>query len=428
MKRRRTAAAGLLIGLLVGLLGIAGCRNTATSEGSIPTATAEQTERFVREIRAEGTLQAVQATSVSPPPGTRRPMRIGWMADDGARVEEGDVIVRLDATDLQRELADSKDDIRSNDRRIDKVDVERSANRSARDATVALSELEMKTAREFKSDDIDIFSRIEIAQSEIDIELSEARASHARTVKGIEGKVSASQLQLHRIAKDQARRQVERAQEALAKLEVRAPHAGVLVLHRNWKGDTAKVGDTVWPGQKLAELPLVAELEAKLFVLEADAGALAEGVPADVYVASKPTQRHGGSIKRVDTLAQPRHPDVPINYFGVTVALERTDPQSMRVGQRVEAKLRVEASDAIVVPRQSVFEREGRRVVFRKSGTGFDEVEVELGAASAGRVVITSGLEAGDEVALRDPAKNAGELLSVPDPLGDSPPAEAKTP
>jgi HlyD family secretion protein len=120
-------------------------------------------------------------------------------------------------------------------------------------------------------------------------------------------------------------------------------------------------------------------------------------------------------VQRIDTLAQPRHPEVPVHYFGITLALEKTDVERMRVGQRVRATVRVERPAAIVVPRQAVFDREGRTVVYRRSGTGFEPVDVVLGPASAGRVVVESGIAEGDEIALRDPEKAASELLSDTD-------------
>jgi hypothetical protein len=194
---------------------------------------------------------------------------------------------------------------------------------------------------------------------------------------------------------------------------VTAPNSGVFVLQRHWNGEPLRVGDTVWSGQTLAELPHVDALQAEVFVLEADAGSLAVGLAAEVIVEAQPGHTWGAKVQRVDTLAQPRHPEVPVHYFGVTLALDETDTELMRVGQRVRATVRIERPAAIVVPRQAVFDREGKTVVYRRSGAGFDPVEITLGPASAGRVVVESGLAEGDEIALRDPAKAAADLLAA---------------
>jgi HlyD family secretion protein len=68
-----------------------------------------------------------------------------------------------------------------------------------------------------------------------------------------------------------------------------------------------------------------------------------------------------------------------------------------------------ERRGALLVPRQAVFDREGRSVVFRRGARGFAPVEVKLGPATMGRVVVESGLAAGDVLALRDPTRPAGQ-------------------
>ena len=79
----------------------------------------------------------------------------------------------------------------------------------------------------------------------------------------------------------------------------------------------------------------------------------------------------------------------------------------MKPGQRVRAALvLVELDAAIIVPRQAVFEKEGKkfiyRVVYRQGGSGFEEVEVRLGPSSLGRVVLQDSISEGDAIALRD--------------------------
>ena len=86
------------------------------------------------------------------------------------------------------------------------------------------------------------------------------------------------------------------------------------------------------------------------------------------------------------------------------LALERTDPAVMRPGQTVRAEIILGRHDgAIAVPRQAVFERAGRSVVYRLQGRDFVEVEVSLGPSGPGRVLVTAGLDDGDVIALADP-------------------------
>lgn len=399
---------------LAALLAFA-CTRSPTAGDEVPTLTIAGTETFVRTVRADGILRAVEATPISAPQGADGPLKIAWLVADGTRVAEGDVVIRFDPSEMERRLADSKDDVSSTERQIGKVTVDGTASRNKRDKAADLAELETKVAKEFETTDEKILSRVEILEGAIDLEYAQAKAEHARTVKQVERSVSSSQLQLHSIEKAHHSKSVEHAEDSLDNLQVTAPHPGVFVLSRDWHGEPLRVGDTVWSGQTLAELPHVDALQAEVFVLEADAGSLAVGLAAEVVVEAQPGHTWNAKVQRIDTLAQPRHPEVPVHYFGVTLELERTDTERMRVGQRVRATVRVERPAAIVVPRQAVFDREGRTVVYRKSDGAFEPVEVVLGPASAGRVVVESGIAEGDEIALRDPQKAASELLADTD-------------
>ena len=99
-----------------------------------------------------------------------------------------------------------------------------------------------------------------------------------------------------------------------------------------------------------------------------------------------------------------------MRYFEATLSLAKTDPAVMKPGQRVRALLRLEEADGVLaVPRGAVFDRDGRRVVYKRQGGAFVPVEVTIGRQSVSRVVIDQGLAAGDVVALRDPtARRAG--------------------
>lgn len=398
--------------LLVAWLAATACEATGVDGTPVPVFEVQERDTFVRKVSAQGTLRAVEATPITAPPDAERPMKIAWVAADGSEVQQGEIVAKFDSTEMERELADSQDDVTSSRRKISKESGQSRLKQKKRDVTAELADVEATVAKEFEGGDEEILPRNDIIESTIDLELAEAKARHARRVKEIEKAVSSRQLDLLGIEQDQSARKVTQAEDGLAKLTVEAPHAGIVVLARNWRGETVRVGDTVWRGMKLAELPLVAVMEAEMYVLEADAGNLVEGLPADVVIEAHPETVHAAKVKRVDTLAQPRHPEVPVHYFGLTLELEKTDPKTMRVGQRVRATIRIEVPDAIVVPRQAIFDDEGKTFVWRETiGGAFEKVEVELGAASTGRVVVASGLEPGDRVALRDPTKAAGDLL-----------------
>jgi multidrug efflux pump subunit AcrA (membrane-fusion protein) len=164
-------------------------------------------------------------------------------------------------------------------------------------------------------------------------------------------------------------------------------------------------------------------MQARVYVLEADAGGLAPGQTAKVVVEAHPRIAYGAKIKKVDTLAKRRTGWIPVQYFGATLELDATDPSVMKPGQRVRAVLSLDARpDAVSIPRNAVFEKEGKKFVYKRMGAEFKPVDVTLGPAAVGRVVVEKGLEGGDEIALRDPTASPGDDEPLAASAGSGPP------
>ena len=408
MRRIRLVVGACVLLVLAVVLAALALARLGASVDDIPTAAATRGD-FVHRIWADGLVQAAEATPLGPPPMVRSQMRIAWLAQDGARVEPGDVVIRFDPTDLETRLLEGRTERATTDARIERTQVrEASAGKNLeRDADIAKVELDY--ARRFETKDPEVFSRVDIAKSEIDQKLAEARKDHAEDVKGIRSELAGVEIDLLGIERRKADLKIAQAEGDLAALEVKAPHAGIFTLKDQW-GQLPRVGAIVWGGNAVAELPRLDSLEAKVFVLEADAGGLKAGLPAVVLVDGRPAEPLAARVRTVDTLAQPKSFEAPVQYFGAVLDFDLDDTGTIKPGQRIEATILLdERKDAITVPRQAVFDKDGRSVVYVKNGSGFESRDVRLGPAGLGRQVIEDGIEPGALVALRDPTKKASD-------------------
>lgn len=405
MRRRSLAVvvAALLLALIVAV-GVTAFGPPRLSGGDgVPTYEVQR-RTFVRQVEADGALRAVTATPLGVPPSLRGVFRIAWLAPDGSRVEAGDPVVRFDPTEMEEQMITAQEDLSTNELRVDKTEAENEGQLAglARDAEMA--NLELESAREFQKKDELIYSRNEILESEIDQELAIRKKRHAEESKTTHRELSQTQLELLRIEGRQARQKIEEAQEGLDALVIRAPHDGLVVFQRDWRGNTPRVGDTVYRGNTLAEIPDLSEMEAEVFVLEADAGGLEEGQKARLILDAHPDQAYEAEVAWVDALAKPRRRNSPVQYFAVVLNLAKTDPERMKPGQRVRAVIELDrVDDALVIPRQAVFHAKGETVVFRQTGGGFEPAPVTLGTHGLGQVVVTEGLQEGERIALADP-------------------------
>ena len=409
-RRRSLGVAGVLA--LVALLG-AGLVRSIEPEA---VATFEvRPGRFVREVEATGTLKAVRATPVIVPLESGRAQKVAFLVKDGAHLAKGDTVVEFDPYDAEKEAADGQADLTAARAKIDKAKAEGTKNERSLGLDRDVAKEQLDRAETFKLTDEGLYSRHEIIESQLDRDLFSARADVAGRKLDASGKLSSAERQLGEIDASKAQLKVEVAEKGLRSLRIEAPHDGLFVLQRNWRGEVPFVGDTLWPGQKIAELPDLSQLEARVFVLEADGAGLKAGLPARLAIEGRPGEEHQATVAKVEPLAKTRDYQSPVKYFEATLSLARTDPSFMKPGQKVRAVVRLEEAEGVLaIPRGAVFEKDGKRVVYRREGGSFVPVEITIGRQSISRVVLDSGLAGGDVIALRDPtAKRAlGPSLS----------------
>ena len=403
--------------LLLPFLGAAAF--ACVSREEVPLHTVRR-ETFVREVQAEGFLRASTSTPVAVPHSPMGALKLVWIIDDGSPVRAGQVVARFDESAVARELLEGRIALSISDRKIEQRDVRKESSLANVERDRRLAALELEFARRFSQKDPEIFSRVEILESRIDERLAAEKVSNAAGRGETEAKLAESDVALLSIEKGVAAEKTARAREALEALEIRAPHDGILVLVRDWRGETAKPGVTTYSGEPIAEIPALDRMEAAVSVLEVDAGGLKERARAAVRIEGRAGETIAATVRRVDRMPKPRLRGDPVQYFEATLELEKTDPLTMKPGQRVVAKLTLdEIEGALVVPRQAVFEEDGGAFVYRLVGGRFEKAAVRLGPPSLGRIAIETGLSEGDVVAARDPGLSRGDL--VPSAEGTSP-------
>lgn len=405
----RMRTAGLAVGLLaVGALAVVAGLRALGGEPDMPLYEVGR-GRFLHRVEAEGVLQAETATVLSTPLGAQGPMRIAWIASDGSAVEEGQVVVRFDPTDMEKELFDGEADRAKAERQADQKEHEQHAVLENLERDAYIAELQLEHAQEFQTVDEEIYSRTEIIESQIDETLALERREHAESMREIRGELGDVELDLLGIERNRAQLVIDKAQAGLRELEVRAPHDGILVLQRDWSGETPTVGQMTWSGQPLAEIPRLERMKALVYVLEADAGGLEAGMPARVILEAHPGRLVEATVRRVSAVAKRRARWSPVQYFDVDLELASTDPELMKPGQRVRATILLQdLDDVIAVPREAVFrDADGNPFVYVLRGGGFETVDVTTGPAALGRVVIEQGLQEGDVISLQDPSRSA---------------------
>jgi multidrug resistance efflux pump len=401
--------AGAVVVLLATALA-SGCKEEQP-QAFVPVVEVKQ-QKFARVIDADGYLRPVKATPVTVPADVQWPLRITWMAVDGVTVKQGDTVARFDDLELKERLANARSDRQVAAARKQKEALLLRTAEEERLRSTEGAKRELTMTRTFARRDPAIFARDQIIEGEIDEKLQEVKVEHASDAQQADRRLARTKLGVIDVEARKADEAIQRSERGLTALAIAAPHDGVFTVKRNWTGEPMRVGDTVWRSMSVAEVSLVENMEVEVFVLEAEAAGLAKGKQAEVVIESQPGRPLAATVKQVEAVAKRRLPKSPTQYFGVILALDRTDPATMKPGQRARARLHLHDQPGLVIPRPALLDREGIWTVHRREPDGsFKPVQVLLGPSTAGLVTITSGLRAGDLVALRDPGKAVDELV-----------------
>ncbi len=214
----------------------------------------------------------------------------------------------------------------------------------------------------------------------------------------------------------EASAKLELAKQQLARCEVRAEVAGIVVYKEVFFGSEQRkpqVGDQVWANQPLIILPDISRMVVETKVRETDIHKLERNQKVTVRVEAYPDLRLSGSVTLIGTLAQEERERRGTKFFSVTVQLKQSEPR-LRPGMSARVEIEVqERPRALFVPLEAVFEREGRSVVYL-AGRHPRPTEVVLGPSNADFVVIEKGLARGQRVLLRDPEAAAPEWSGGP--------------
>ncbi len=239
-----------------------------------------------------------------------------------------------------------------------------------------------------------------------------AAAEHKLEQKKAE--ISAAQSKI-----EEASSKLALAQQQLARTEVRADVPGIVVYRDVFFGSEQRkpqVGDQVWANQPLLILPDISKMVVESRVRETDIHKVAENQKVAVHVEAYPDLKLTGKVTLVGTLAQEEKERRGTKFFGVTIQVNESDGR-LRPGMTARVEIRVqERGEALSVPLDAVFERDGRSLAYVVRGRKVREQEVVLGPSNQDFVVVEKGLRRGERVCLRDPGAPATDFGALTGP------------
>ena len=385
----------------------------AVGRGSAPDLPTIEVKRgeYVDALELRGEIRPLRSVVVSSPMQSGE-LQILKLAANGTKVKAGDVVVQFDGTTLQRTIQEKESELKQANAEIEQ------ANAQSRIAAEQNATALMKAKYDIERSKLDLnrgetVSRLENEQAKLALGDAEQRLRELEEKMKSDATGARADLSSKLRKREKALFDLKRAEDGLAKLQVKAPSDGVVNILPNYRSGNMmgaapefREGDRAWAGAAILELPDLSSVHLLARLDESDRSRLKANQPASVRIEAVPGKEFKARIDAISMLARVDYQSSwpPPRNFDLDLLLLEEDAR-IRPGMTAVARIATErVPDVILVPSEAIFQRDGSPVVYVLDGSEFEERRIEIGRRGKEQAIVTKGVEPGDDVATRRPS------------------------
>jgi HlyD family secretion protein len=411
--RRRMLGWLVIAALCVGGLAAAYRYGTNTVQVDVQTAKARIGE-FTVKVRTRGEVRSVRSEILSAPQVPEP--RIVKLAESGKPIKKGDVVVEFDAAQQEQTYLERNTSVRTAASEIVQLKAQQQITNEMDGMNLMTSQYNVERAK-LEASKAEVLSEIEGQKNRIDVGVSEGDLDQVKTT--MRAHLTSEQADMERLEqkKDKTVRDAGRAKGYLSKMALRAPNDGIVSILPNFRaagswGSTPppfKEGDRAWTGAAIAEIPDLSAMRLDLKLDETDRGRLQTGQQARVRVDAIPEKEFTAELDWISPIATVNWKGMGLTekIFPARATLKNLDPR-LRPGMTGSAEIVIESQPKVLlIPARASFLAAGRPAVWVQRGQDFTLRPIEVGRRNETDLIVLKGLEAGEVVALENPAEAA---------------------
>jgi len=426
MKKRRIIVTGLvvLVAVLIGKGVLIAARGFSTQEKPIPTARVERGDLEV-DVFTTGELRAPHSASLIAPPvnGT---LQIVSMLSTGASVKVGDTVVQFDPSEQEYNFDQAQSQLRQAEQDITKA-------KGDADVQAAQDETALLTARfDVRRAELDVaknelLSSIDAQKNNLALE--ETKRKLAQLEQDVKSRAISGEAGIKVLVekRNAAQLAMQVAKQNIDNMTLKSPISGIVAAKENRDATGGffftgmilpeyRAGDLVQSGRLLADVLDISQMEVQAKVSETDRANIAPNEVAEVHVDAHPGEVLPAKVKTVAGLAS--HDFWSGNSQAKFPASFQLQQSSADLRPGISAMVKVHGarlSNVLHLPAQSLFDKDGKQVVYVKRGSDFEAVQIKVKYRTESRIVV-EGLNEGTEVAVVNPTlkpKSSGKATSA---------------
>ncbi len=401
--------------------------------------------------------------------------RITYIVEEGAHVQEGDVVVRFDNSRIVEDLAEEQILLTKVKASVDEAEQQLAVQKNENESAIAAAELKMQLAELDLEKYLEGDYKAELA--ELDRSIAESKAILAQKrdmaeslrvlvkkgfrepeqLRQMEQEVTSAQFQLDRdeqkkevlekfdykrkitelqsnaeeavrelaraettaqsnLAKAEYRleaarkefrlqeEEVKEEEEQLEHCEIKASQAGTVAYANHRYIDPqyrVRPGGSIHRRQTVFHLPDMSRMQVRLEIHESLINKIVEGQQAKIKVESYPDVELSGAIDRIADLAR-SDGDSEEQKYTATILIDSFPKQvKLKPGMTARTEIMIRTMENVVaIPVQAVTEHLNQEYAFVVTEKGLERRAIDTSAGNESFLIVESGLEVGEQVAL----------------------------
>ncbi len=334
-------------------------------------------------------------------------LKIVHLWPEGEQVDVGDLLLQFDPAEFEREMLDHEGELEEARSDFAKAKAERQQSLADIKRKIQQRQAELGLAA-LNQERQQFASTIDQEQGRINLQKARRSVAAARQESIAQEVVNRVDFLNHELRIARRQQRYERARRDYERTSVYAAKPGIVVYRKIWKPGTDEegkvaVGDQVWGGRALLEIPDMSKMQVQCLIGEMDIERVRVGQPAYIRLEAFPGPVFNGVVSALAPMASPQPGAPDIHVFELVIDIDEQDNR-LKPGMSAEVEIVLETlPEALSVPLGALFKRQDGLVAFRLARGKFKEVSVEIGPQNATAAVVTAGLTAGDIVALQNP-------------------------
>lgn len=353
-------------------------------------------------VEATGLLRASSVQNFGGPAavGNYWQFQIVNLATEGKQVKKGDMLIMFDAQKVMEDLQRFQSELDQANKELEKTRAQIDLERRDLESKLAAAENKYEKSKLKQTTTTAIASSNDIERDRLELEQATREVRLLKEQIDWHIKSSEATYKIIESTKVRAQNKVGDIQQALESFQSKATRDGVVIYKTKWNGERFKVGESVWMGQSILEIPELSTILAEAFVPEVDVGKIKSGQRAEVTIDAFPGRAFSGTVQSIGRLVRPKAWDIPNKILEAQIALDNLDTSIMRPNMSVKVKIEINSvSDCLAIPLRAVRVTSDGAKVRVKIENGWREQAVKLGDSNGTDVIVTEGLNIGDHVA-----------------------------